>query len=155
MRMGTRASIARFTASSMTFIVPTCVVWCRNSCGRVLLVSGTSQSIYGVVILEPLRVEQACLARGVRQVLVRWRGEPTESTSSEDLDEFRIMYPDFQLKDELGLEGEEMSCGGARTGAAVKCAAPHARAGGGHREWLSLEREISFYFYSLSLGESG
>jgi hypothetical protein len=100
----------------------------------------------GVVILEPLRVEQACLAHGVRQVLVRWRGEPAESASSEDLDEFRIMYPDFQLKDELGLEGEEMSCGGARTGAAVTCAAPHARAGGGHREWLSLEREISFYF---------
>jgi hypothetical protein len=30
-----------------------------------------------------------------------------------------------------------------------------ARAGGGHYEWLSLEREISFYFYSLSLEEIG
>jgi hypothetical protein len=56
------------------------------------------------VILEPQHVEQARVARGVRQVLVRRRGEPTESASWEDLDEFRIKYPDFQLKDELGLE---------------------------------------------------
>jgi hypothetical protein len=78
----------------------------------------------GAVIPEPLRVEQARLARGVRQVLVRWCGEPAESASWEDLDEFRIKYPDFQLEDELGLEGGEMSCGGARTGAAVTCTAP-------------------------------
>jgi hypothetical protein len=80
----------------------------------------------GAVIPEPLRVEQARLAHGVRQVLVRWRGEPAESASWEDVDEFRIKYPDFQLEDELGLEGGggEMSCGGACTGAAVTCAAP-------------------------------
>jgi hypothetical protein len=59
----------------------------------------------GAVIPEPLRVEQARLARGVRQVLVHWRGEPAESASWEDLDEFRLKYPDFQLEDELGLEG--------------------------------------------------
>jgi hypothetical protein len=78
----------------------------------------------GAVIPEPLRVEQAHLARGVRQVLVRWRGEPMESASWEDLDEFHINYPNFQLEDELSLEGGEMSCGGARTGAVVMCAAP-------------------------------
>jgi hypothetical protein len=43
----------------------------------------------------------------VRQVLVHWRGEPAESASWEDLDEFRSKYPDFQLEDELGLEGGE------------------------------------------------
>jgi hypothetical protein len=78
----------------------------------------------GAVILEPLRVEQARLARGVRQVLVHWQGEPAESASWEDLDEFRSKYPGFQLEDELGLKGGEMSCGGTRTGAAVTCAAP-------------------------------
>jgi hypothetical protein len=78
----------------------------------------------GAVIQEPLRVEQARLARGVRQVLVHWRGEPTESASWEDLDEFRSKYPDFQLEDELGLEGGEISCGDARTGVAMTCAAP-------------------------------
>jgi hypothetical protein len=59
----------------------------------------------GAVIQEPIRVEQARLARGVHQVLVHWRGEPTESASWEDLDEFRSKYPDFQLEDELDLEG--------------------------------------------------
>jgi hypothetical protein len=78
----------------------------------------------GAVIPEPLRVMQARLVRGVRQVLVHWHGEPAESASWEDLDEFHIKYPDFQLEDELGLEGGEMSCGDARTGAAVTCAAP-------------------------------
>jgi hypothetical protein len=78
----------------------------------------------GAVIPELLHVEKARLARGVHQVLVRWCGEPAESASWEDLDEFRIKYPDFQLEDELGLEGGEMSCGGARTGTAVTCAAP-------------------------------
>jgi hypothetical protein len=78
----------------------------------------------GAVIQEPLCVEQARLARGVRQVLVHWWGEPMKSASWEDLDEFRSKYSDFQLEDELNLEGGEMSCGGARTGAAVMCAAP-------------------------------
>jgi hypothetical protein len=63
------------------------------------------------------------LARGVCQVLVHWRGEPTESASWEDLDEFRSKYPDFQLEDELGLEGGEMSCAGAHIGVVVTRAA--------------------------------
>jgi hypothetical protein len=78
----------------------------------------------GAVIQEPLRVEQARLARGVRQVLVHWRGEPTESASWEDLDEFHSKYPDFQLEDELGLEGGRDVMWGARTGAVVTFAAP-------------------------------
>jgi hypothetical protein len=61
----------------------------------------------GAVIPEPLRVEQARLARGVRQVLEHWQGEPAESASWEDLGEFRSKYPDFQLENELGLEGGE------------------------------------------------
>jgi hypothetical protein len=105
----------------------------------------------GVVIPEPLRVEQARLARGVRQVLVRWRGEPAESASWEDLDEFRIKYPDFQLEDELGLEGGERC--------PVTCAAPpnaqRARRRRPPRVAKFGKREISFYFYSLSLGEIG
>ena len=48
---------------------------------------------------------QARLARGVRQVLVYWRGEPASSATWEDLDEFRATYPEFQLEDELDLEG--------------------------------------------------
>jgi len=60
---------------------------------------------HGVVVPEPARVEQARLARGVRQVLVHWRGEPASSATWEDLDDFRSKYPTFQLEDELDLEG--------------------------------------------------
>jgi hypothetical protein len=59
-------------------------------------------------------VERARLARGVQQVLVQWRGEPATSATWEDLDKFCATYPDFQLEDELDLEGGgEMSCGAA------------------------------------------
>jgi hypothetical protein len=57
-----------------------------------------------VVVPEPERVQQARLARGVRQVLVHWRGEPASSATWEDLDDFRDRYPAFQLEDELDLE---------------------------------------------------
>ena len=80
---------------------------------------------HGAVVPEPLRVERARLARGVRQVLVHWRGEPAESTSWEDLDDFRAAYTDFQLADELDLEGGEMSCTVAHiqgAGALATCA---------------------------------
>jgi hypothetical protein len=36
---------------------------------------------HGVVTPEPARVERARLARGVRQLLVHWRGEPPESAT--------------------------------------------------------------------------
>jgi hypothetical protein len=58
----------------------------------------------GVVTPEPDRVERARLARGVRQLLVHWRGEPPESATWEDLDSFRDRFPQFQLEDELLLE---------------------------------------------------
>jgi hypothetical protein len=68
---------------------------------------------HGAVVPEPARVEQARLARGVRQVLVYWHGEPATSATWEDLDEFRAKYPEFQLEDELDLNGGEMSYGAA------------------------------------------
>jgi hypothetical protein len=58
----------------------------------------------GVVTPAPDRVERARLARGVRQLLVHWRGEPPESATWEDLDSFRDRFPQFQLEDELLLE---------------------------------------------------
>jgi hypothetical protein len=45
------------------------------------------------------------LARGVRQVLVHWKGQSAVSATWEDLDTFRDKYPDFQLEDELDIEG--------------------------------------------------
>ncbi|WVZ75167.1 LOW QUALITY PROTEIN: hypothetical protein U9M48_023250, partial [Paspalum notatum var. saurae] len=67
---------------------------------------------HGAVLPEPLRVERARLACGVRQVLVHWRGEQAASATWEDLDDFRTRFPDFQLEDELDLEGgRDVMCG--------------------------------------------
>jgi hypothetical protein len=60
---------------------------------------------HGVVTPEPEQVVRARLARGVRQVLVHWKGQSGASAAWEDLDTFRDKYPDFQLEDELDIEG--------------------------------------------------
>ncbi|XP_066344503.1 uncharacterized protein [Miscanthus floridulus] len=69
---------------------------------------------HGAVTPEPARVERARLARGVRQLLVHWRGEPPESATWEDLDTFRERFPLFQLEDELlHEEGRDVMWGTA------------------------------------------
>jgi hypothetical protein len=68
---------------------------------------------HGTVVPEATRVEQARLARGVQQVLIHWREESTTSTTWEDLDDFRAKYLDFQLEDELNLEGRRNVMWGA------------------------------------------
>jgi hypothetical protein len=83
--------------------------------------------LYGAVLPEPDRVVNARLARDVRQLLVHWRDELATSATWEDLDDFRTRYPDFQLEDELNLEGREMSCAVTHIRAAgvrAMCAAP-------------------------------
>jgi hypothetical protein len=62
----------------------------------------------------------AHLARGVRQVLVHWKGQSVASATWEDLDTFRDKYPGFQLEDELDIEGGEMSCWAVPTAGAGK-----------------------------------
>jgi hypothetical protein len=73
----------------------------------------------------PEQVVRARMARGVHQVLAHWKGQTAASVTWEDLDTFRDKYPDFQLEDELDIEGGEMSCGAAPTAGAgepVTCA---------------------------------
>jgi transcriptional regulator GlxA family with amidase domain len=79
-------------------------------------------------------------------VLVHWRGEQASSATWEDLDDFRSRFPDFQLEDELDLEGGEMSCADAPTpgaGAPATCAgqksALYARAVR-RANWFVLDR---------------
>ena len=49
-------------------------------------------------------------------MLVHWCDKQTSSATWEDLDDFRSRFPDFQLEDELDLEGGgEMSCADAPT----------------------------------------
>jgi len=45
------------------------------------------------------------LARGVRQVLVQWKGQTAASATWEDAESFSATYPAFQLEDELLLDG--------------------------------------------------
>jgi hypothetical protein len=60
---------------------------------------------HGAVEPEPEQVVRARMARGVRQVLVQWKGQSAASATWEDLDSFRDKFPHFQLEDELLVEG--------------------------------------------------
>ena len=57
------------------------------------------------MVPEPDRTVCARVARGVRQVLIRWKGHPAASATWEDLDSFRDKFPAFQLEDALVVEG--------------------------------------------------
>ena len=72
----------------------------------------------GATMLEPKRVVRVHFAHGVRQILIHWKGEPAAAATWEDLDSFRECYPSFQLKDELLVEGGEISCGASNIGGA-------------------------------------
>jgi hypothetical protein len=60
--------------------------------------------LHGAAVPAPSRVTQGRTARGVRQVLVEWEGEPSHAATWEDLDDFRARFPSFQLEDELDFE---------------------------------------------------
>ena len=57
------------------------------------------------MVVEPEAVLRGRLARGQREVLVRWKGAPAAETSWVELDDFREQFPHFQLEDELLLQG--------------------------------------------------
>jgi hypothetical protein len=59
----------------------------------------------GTAVPEPEHVLRSRLARGVRQLLVHWKGEPAVSATWEDADSFINRYPHFQLEDEQLVEG--------------------------------------------------
>jgi len=58
----------------------------------------------GATVPESDSVACTRFARGVRQVLVRWKGEPASSATWEDRDSFCARFPTFQLEDELVQE---------------------------------------------------
>jgi hypothetical protein len=60
---------------------------------------------HGATQPVPEQVTRSRLARGVRQVLVHWQGEPAASATWEDIDSFIERYPTFQLEDKLLVEG--------------------------------------------------
>jgi hypothetical protein len=60
---------------------------------------------HGAVVPEPERAVRYRLARGVRLVLIQWKGQSAASATWEDIDTFRAKHLAFQLGDELGLDG--------------------------------------------------
>jgi hypothetical protein len=82
--------------------------------------------LHGAVTPEPEHVVRFRSARGVRQVLIHWKGQSAASATWEDVADFRDKFPQFQLEDELDVEGGEMSCTGKRIGAIVTSGARRA-----------------------------
>ena len=60
---------------------------------------------HGAAVPEPERAVRARLARGVRQVLIQWKGEPASSATWEDIDAFIEQHLTFQLEDGLLFRG--------------------------------------------------
>jgi hypothetical protein len=64
------------------------------------------QILHGKVVPTPERVVRAHLNRGVWELLVKWQGRSEADTTWEQLEEFKRMFPEVELKDELfGDEG--------------------------------------------------
>jgi transposase InsO family protein len=60
---------------------------------------------HGRVIPKPEHVHKARLCRGVRQILVQLVGQDASQASWEDLEDFKQRYPEWQLADDLLVEG--------------------------------------------------
>jgi hypothetical protein len=67
--------------------------------------SALPQIYNGAAVPELEHVLRSRLARGVRQLLVHWKGATAASATWEDTDSFINHYPGFQLEDELLVEG--------------------------------------------------
>jgi hypothetical protein len=61
--------------------------------------------LHGAVTPEPERAVRFRQAPGGRQVLIHWKGQSAASATWEDMAELRDKFPQFQLEDELDVEG--------------------------------------------------
>jgi len=60
---------------------------------------------HGRAVPQPAAVLKRRLARGQHELLVQWKGAPSEEASWVSLEEFQRLFPKFQLEDELLLQG--------------------------------------------------
>jgi hypothetical protein len=80
----------------------------------------------GAIMPQPERAFNARLARGVRKIVVHWKGETAASATWEDLVSFIERYPEFQLEDELLVRGGRCHVGPTLL---PPCARPQEREG--------------------------
>jgi hypothetical protein len=59
---------------------------------------------HGRACLAPAEVVKSRVARGQQEVLVKWKGLTAAEATWMTVDEFRLVYPSFQLEDELLLQ---------------------------------------------------
>jgi hypothetical protein len=55
----------------------------------------------GRLLPAPEQVLRAQQRRGAWRLLVKWQGFPEDDATWEPLEEFKALYPDVQLEDEL------------------------------------------------------
>ena len=66
----------------------------------------------GRLLPAPEHVLRAQLRRGDWKLLVKWHGLPDDDATWEPLDDFKTLYPDVQLEDELFVgEGRDVMTG--------------------------------------------
>jgi len=58
----------------------------------------------GRLLPAPKQVLRAQLRRGAWRLLVKWQGLPEDDATWELLEDFKALYPDVQLEDELFAE---------------------------------------------------
>jgi hypothetical protein len=70
------------------------------------------QMLHGRVLPVPTEVVRSRLARGRWQVLIRWEALPPSEATWEDVEDFKLRYPAFELEDELfPNEGRDVMVG--------------------------------------------
>jgi hypothetical protein len=60
---------------------------------------------HGRVLVEPSTVLKGRIARGRRELLVRWKGTLAAETSWVPLEDFVQQFPEYQLEDKLIVQG--------------------------------------------------
>jgi hypothetical protein len=71
---------------------------------------------HGRACLEPSNVLKSRMARGQLELLVSWTGQVASEATWIPTDEFRTLYPSYQLEDELLLQGGKSCTAGTDPG---------------------------------------
>ncbi|KAG8052623.1 hypothetical protein GUJ93_ZPchr0001g30062 [Zizania palustris] len=105
-RTASRSASTRLLSTSPCPHGASCTMWAflRSSSASPRRYPPLPPMLHGAVTPEPEHAIRYRLARGVRQVLIHWKGQTAASATWEDVADFRDKFPHFQLEDELTVE---------------------------------------------------